>query len=349
MVEFISNYGLFLAKCLTVVASILIVFAVVAVMGNRGQRKHDGHIEIRNINEEYEDVQDAVKAVVLSEDALKAEEKAHKEKEKQEKKAKKKGETETETRSRVYVLDFDGDMKASEVDSMRREITAVLSMASANDEVVVRLESPGGMVHSYGLAASQLKRIRDREIPLTVCVDKVAASGGYMMACVADRIVGAPFAIFGSIGVLAQLPNFHRLLEKNDIDFEMMTAGEYKRTLTMFGKNTDKAREKFAEELEDTHSLFKEFVSEHRPVVDIEKVATGEVWFGQRALNENLIDSIATSDSYIVDKMADHDVYEVSYEKKQNLAEKMGFAMESAFERALTRAITLLGQSRWMS
>ena len=109
---------------------------------------------------------------------------------------------------------------------------------------------------AYGLAASQMQRIRDKKLKLTVCVDKVAASGGYMMAVVADKIIAAPFAVLGSIGVLAQVPNFHRLLKKHDVDFEMLTAGKYKRTLTMFGENTDKGREKFQEDIEDTHVLF---------------------------------------------------------------------------------------------
>ena len=176
-------------------------------------------------------------------------------------------------------------MKASAVSSLRQEITAILSLAEKQDEVLVRLESGGGMVHAYGLASSQLLRIRNQDIDLTVCVDKVAASGGYMMACVANKLLAAPFAVIGSIGVIAQIPNFHRLLKKNDIDFEMITAGEYKRTLTMFGENTEKGREKFAEDIEDVHVLFKDFVKEHRPALDVEAVATGEVWFGQRAID----------------------------------------------------------------
>ncbi len=174
--------------------------------------------------------------------------------------------------------------------------------------------------HSYGLASSQLERIRRRNIPLTICVDRVAASGGYMMACIANRLIAAPFALIGSIGVVAQIPNFHRLLKKNDVDYEVLTAGDYKRTLTMFGENTDKGREKFVEELEDTHSLFKEFVSEYRPQLDIEKVATGEVWFGRRALENQLIDQIETSDDYLFNLSEEADIYKVKYRPKQTLA-----------------------------
>ncbi|WP_315983159.1 protease SohB [Aliamphritea spongicola] len=221
------------------------------------------------------------------------------------------------------MIDFDGDIKASELEPMREEITAILTMATEKDEVVVRLESPGGMVHTYGLAASQLERIKRQGVPLTVCVDKVAASGGYMMACLADKIIAAPFAILGSIGVVAQLPNFHRLLKKYDVDYEVLTAGEYKRTMTVLGENTEKGREKFIEDLEDTHLLFKEFVGEFRPQVDLEKVATGEVWFGRRSLDVNLIDELQTSDEYLIAACQDADVFTVRYEYKKNLQERL--------------------------
>jgi serine protease SohB len=220
---------------------------------------------------------------------------------------------------------------------LREEITAILTLASSNDEVLLKLESPGGMVHSYGLASSQLDRLRKKNVPLTVCVDKVAASGGYMMACVADKILAAPFAIIGSIGVVAQIPNFNKLLKKHDVEFEMMTAGEHKRTLTMFGENTDKGREKFAEELEETHQLFKDYVSERRPQVDIDKIATGEIWFGSRALAMSLVDGIQTSDEYLVSRIEQADVFEIAYVVKKTLHQRLGLAAEESADRLLVR------------
>ncbi|TNF89662.1 MAG: protease SohB, partial [Gammaproteobacteria bacterium] len=238
---------------------------------------------------------------------------------------------------RVFVLDFDGNIRASAVAQLRREITAVLSMARENDEVLLRLESRGGMVHAYGLASSQLQRIRDHGISLTVCVDKVAASGGYMMACVANKVLAAPYAILGSIGVVAQLPNFNRLLKKHDIDFEMITAGEYKRTLTILGENTEKGREKFTEEIEDVHLLFKEFVSQHRPELEIERVATGESWFGQRALDLALVDELSTSDEYITRACEAADVFEVKYVEKKPLPQRLGIVLQDTVDGLLMR------------
>ncbi len=226
-------------------------------------------------------------------------------------------------------------MRASAVDNLRKEISAVLQVAEGNDEIVVRLESPGGMVHSYGLAASQLRRITSQGVHLTVCVDQVAASGGYMMACIAEKIMAAPFAVVGSIGVVAQIPNFHRLLKKNDIDIELLTAGEYKRTLTMFGQNTDSDRAKFQEELEDTHTLFKEFVRENRRGLDISKVATGEHWYGLRAMDLGLIDELMTSDEYLLRRSKDAEVFEVSWQIRRTLAERLGLATEGAMVRVL--------------
>ena len=230
----------------------------------------------------------------------------------------------------VYVLDFNGDVKASQVEKFREEISAVLEVASVKDEIVIRLESRGGVVHGYGLAASQLKRIRDRKIPLTVCVDKVAASGGYMMACIADKIISAPFAIVGSIGVLASVPNFHRFLKKNDIDYEELTAGEYKRTISLFGEITEKARDKHLKDIEDVHELFKTHVKEHRRSLDISKVSTGEYWFGLRAKNLNLVDELLSSDDYIGRRIKEgKKVYSVRLHVHKNLSEKIAEKMES--------------------
>ncbi len=312
--EFLFEYGLFLAKSVTVLAVILVVVIAVFSASQRQRDPEAGHIEVKNLNESLAQITHSLKSVVLNPEArkqdLKAEKKKSKEKQKNQKHAVKEGERE---RARMFVIDFKGDIQASEVNSLREEITAALSVAQEEDEVLVRLESPGGVVHGYGLAASQLQRVRSRGITLTVAVDKVAASGGYMMACIANRVLAAPFALLGSIGVVAQIPNFHRLLQKNDIDYEVLTAGEYKRTLTVFGENTDKAREKFVDDLEDVHALFKEFVKEHRPTVDIEEVATGEAWFGRRALEHRLVDELKTSDEYIIERCDEMDVFHIRY------------------------------------
>lgn len=342
--EFVYEYGLFLAQAVTLVAAILVVVGGLVAMGQKQKAdQHEGHIEIRNLNEKYKMIVDSIQGVVTDADVLKAEKKAQrkaeKRKAKEAKKERKKSDEEgaPARRKRLYVLAFDGDMKASATDHLREEISAVLPQIGEGDELLVKVESPGGLVHGYGLAASQLQRIRDAGAPLTIAVDKVAASGGYMMACVANRIIAAPFAVIGSIGVLAQLPNFHRLLKKNDIDFELFTAGEYKRTLTLFGENTEKGREKFTEELEDTHELFKEFVSANRPELDIAQVATGEVWYGQRAIDVGLVDEIKTSDSYLQEHLADWDIYEVKFIHKKNWQEKLGMATESALERTFLK------------
>ncbi|MFV5390279.1 protease SohB [Acinetobacter towneri] len=226
---------------------------------------------------------------------------------------------------KIYVLDFKGDTAASAVEQLREEITLILATAKAGrDRVVVRLESPGGMVHGYGLAAAQLVRLRDAGFHLTICVDKVAASGGYMMACIGSEIVSAPFAILGSIGVVAQVPNFNRLLKEKNIDFEMYTAGQYKRTVTMFGENTEEGKAKFEEELQQTHVLFKHFVEKYRPQLNVEKVATGEHWYGQDALDLNLVDKLQTSDEYLLSLLPQHDIYLIQTRKKPTLGEKLG-------------------------
>jgi serine protease SohB len=343
--EFLSQYGLFLIKSITIVVAILIVVAGLVAISSRQKREAEGHIEVTPLNKKFEEMADTIKSEILDHEALKKEHKEAKKKHKIEQK-KAKNEPAEERRKRIYVIDFNGDTKASEVEHLREEVTAILTVAEPRDEVLIKLESPGGMVHTYGLAASQLQRITKKDIPLTVAVDAVAASGGYMMACIGTKILAAPFAILGSIGVIAQLPNFHRLLKKHDVDFEMFTAGEYKRTVTMFGQNTDKGREKFVSDLEETHELFKQFVSDHRPQVNVAEVATGEIWYGSRALEQKLIDDIQTSDEYLLEQSKDCDVFEVTYAAKKSWQEKLGFAAEKGIENAVTRLLGRLQNER---
>ena len=343
--EFLTEYGLFLAKIVTFVVAALVVISVImsAAQKDRGDHEGEGELKIRKLNEKYEKLRETIQSRLMSDHQRKVFQKARKKAQKAEKKAAKAAKNTDEqddSRGRVYVLDFDGDIKASDTDPLRRAITAVLSIADPEkDEVVIRLESGGGLVHSYGLAAAQLDRIRSKGLRLTACVDKVAASGGYMMACVADRIVASPFAILGSIGVVAQLPNFHRFLKKNDVDFEVLTAGEHKRTMTIFGENTDKGRQKFLEDLEDTHGLFKEYVSERRPDLDIAAVANGDIWFGKRALEVKLIDEIKTSDEYLIEACDRADVVSVAYQRKRTLPEKLGLATSSALEHTVWKVL----------
>ncbi|KAB2924695.1 MAG: protease SohB [Candidatus Contendobacter sp.] len=322
MMEFFSEYGMFLAKAATIVVALLVVVGgVVALTRRSGELDHRGRLDIRHLNDDYDGMALALKAATLPKKALKQARKEQKARDKQHDKT---------ARRRMFVLNFHGDLRAGAVASLREEVTAVLTAAQPDDEVMVRLESAGGLVHAYGLAAAQLLRIRDRRVKLTVAVDKVAASGGYLMACVADRIIAAPFAILGSIGVIAQLPNFNRLLKKHDIDYEQFMAGEFKRTVTLFGENTDKGRHKFQEEIEITHTLFKDFVKSHRPQLDMDQVATGEYWYGTRALEHRLADELRTSDDYLLDASAGADLYEVTYTgKKPWLARLLTHANEA--------------------
>ncbi len=317
--EFITEYGMFLAKFLTVVIVFVIVAGGLFILFMRTRAAVEGHLDIKNLNQKYETMNLLLNSQILPKKEFKKSLKEHK----AEHKKREKQTVTDDKRKRIFVLDFKGDIKATDVASLREEITAVLTVVEEKDEVVVLIESSGGTVHGYGLAASQLKRIRDKGIQLTVAVDKIAASGGYMMACVANRIIAAPFAILGSIGVLAQMPNFYRLLKKHEIEFEQITAGEYNRTLTLFGENTDADREKLKEELEEAHQLFKDFILENRNKVEIAKIATGEHWYGKRALDLNLVDELRTSDDYLCAAATDADIYEIDYIRKKPLSEKI--------------------------
>jgi serine protease SohB len=320
--HFLANYGLFLLKVITIVLAILAVIVGIFAMAGKGKVKHKDKLEIKKLNDKYKNYKHTLQEATLDKHALKQSLKQENEEAKEHAK---------QIRKKMYVINFHGDIKASAVKNLREEITSILEIATPKDEVVINIESSGGMVHTYGLAASQLVRVRQKNIPLTVTIDKVAASGGYLMASVADKIIAAPFAIVGSIGVIAQLPNFHRWLNKNDIDFEQFMAGEYKRTVTIFGKNTDKGRQKLQEEIEEVHSLFKGFVTEYRPIIDIHQVATGKHWYGARALKLKLVDELITSDDYLMTASKNTDIYQVAYCIKKTLGEKLGFLTQSLF------------------
>lgn len=332
-VELLFQYGLFLAKIVTVVVAIAVIAVLIVNLTQRKRQR--GELRIINLSEQHKEMQEDLAVALLDGPQQKLWHKAQKKKLKLEAKAAKAkakhGEMASANKPRVWVIDFKGSMDAHEVASLREEITAVLTVATAQDQVVVRLESPGGVVHGYGLAASQLQRIREKKIPLTVAVDKVAASGGYMMACVANKIVAAPFAILGSIGVVAQIPNLNRFLKNKDIDVELHTAGQYKRTLTLLGENTEEGRQKFREELNETHLLFKDFVKEMRPTLDIDQVATGEHWYGSQAQEKGLVDEVGTSDELLLGLMDDRDVISVRYMQRKKMMDRFtGSAAESA-------------------
>ncbi len=339
MSEFLFDYGLFLAKTATVVAAVVFIIGAAAAASRK--ERDAGGLAVKSLNQRYRELADVLRKEVLPKRDFKALTKAAK----SERKARQKGAT--DDRRRVYVLDFHGDIKATAVASLRHEISAILEVAGEGDEVLLRLENYGGLVHEHGLAASQLVRLRERKIPLTVTVDKVAASGGYMMACVADRLVAAPFAVIGSIGVLAQVPNFYRLLDQHGVQVEQIKAGRFKRTVTMFGRNTEEDRAKLAEELEEVHVLFRELISSYRPELDVERVATGEHWYGRRALELGLVDELGTSDDCLLAALKDKDLYGVKWKGRKTITEKVVAAVEGSADAAVRGLVKAADESRF--
>lgn len=339
MSDFLFAYGLFAAKAISIV--IIILLAIAALLTLLASRTKDKEvIEIEKMNDKFDNLKSALEEELYTKEELKELNKQKKKQEKKEAKLLKKRSKQSidePIRNRLFVIRFDGDLHASDVYNLRESITAILTVARKEDEVLVILESAGGLVHTYGLAASQLYRIRERGIALTASVDLIAASGGYLMAAVAQKIIAAPFAVVGSIGVLAQIPNFHKLLKKHDIEIEQHTAGEYKTTLTMLGENTAKARAKFQEELEDTHKLFKRFVKQNRPELDIQKLATGEHWYGAEAIELKLVDEIMTSDDYLLSKSANSDIFEVNYIIQETLVDKISNAIHGVSAKVFNK------------
>ncbi len=324
MNDLAAQYALFLAEVATVVLAVIGLVAGLVVLSRRKAKDTD-QIQVTDVNRQLEAAGDRIQVAQLPKKARKVLQKQRKlERKAQQKRA--------EAGPCSYLLDFKGDIRASAFAALREEISAILQVAKAGDAVLLRLESGGGLVNRYGFAAAQLLRLRDAQLPLTVMVDTVAASGGYLMAAVADRIVASPFALIGSIGVIAQIPNFHRWLQARDIDWEQFTAGKFKRTVTLFGENTEAGRAKLREELEEIHALFRAFVQGRRAQLDMEKVATGEAWLGSKALELGLVDELATSDEIIRSACQRGRVLHVSFQRKLSLPERLRISAQSAWD-----------------
>ena len=339
--EFLTDYGIFLLKVITIALAITIPILII-IGSSKSKTTSKGSLVVKNLSKKYENMGSSIRSSLLNPKELK---KYNKEIQKKNKKDQKKPSKD----DAVYVLNFNGDIQASEVSKLKHEINAILLSDTKCKEVVIKVESGGGSAYAYGLCAAELKRLVDNKIKLTVCIDKVAASGGYLMSCVASKIIAAPWAIVGSIGVIAQLPNFHRLLKKNSIDFEMHTAGEFKRTLTTLGENTEDGRKKFKSELEDLHLIFKDFVKEQRPQVDTKVVATGEVWQGDKAIEVGLIDELGTSDDYLVGLSKKLKLYEIEYIEKKNLSERFAFSAQLLIEKSILKIYDIVNRDRFIS
>lgn len=317
--------GIFAGKILVLLTALVILILLIANIVIRSRHLKE-QIEVEDISKKYQGYADFLKLFTGNPKETKKELKKRR---KSEKKKKSK-----QSKKAVYVIDFEGDIRASQVDQLRDKISAALTVARpGTDEVLVRVNSPGGMVHTYGLAAAQLLRFRENNITTTISVDKIAASGGYLMACTGHKIIASPFAILGSIGVVAQVPNLHRLLKKHNIDYEEITAGDYKRTVSLLGEITEKGRQKFLEQIEGTHELFKEFVGTYRPQLDLTRVATGEHWYGKQALELGLVDDLISSDEYLFKMREEAQILKIDLHGKRKLSEKLADAMSLTIEK----------------
>jgi len=345
MAEWLAEMGTFLLQTTLIMAAAGLMLLI--VLRSKESNEQGLKLHVESLNDQRRARHRRLRVTTTAQGARKKLLKAFRQEEKARQKAARQGKSDDQTRQKVWVLDFHGDIKASQAEQFAQEVSAVIEIASADDEVIVRLESAGGLVHAYGLAAAQLDRLRQAGLSTTVCIDKVAASGGYMMACTANHIKAAPFAVIGSIGVVAQVPNIHRLLKRNDIDVELLTAGKYKRTLTVLGENTQEGREKFIDDLENTHRLFKNYVSQHRPEMDIDKLATGEIWYGSEALAQKLVDSVGTSEAYLVERIAEAQVYRVRLEPPKTISRKVGLAISAGVEHAMVKALGVIDAAGW--
>ena len=368
MNEFMEQYWSFYHAGVTIFLFAGLALIIKIVFFKRKRRKKEPHLKFKHWNRRFENDFERLEkelhvAPFLPKEANKLLMKAKKKEVKEEKRKDKENSVKTISTIReklkdglkseevlkqhsncVYVLTFIGSIMASEVEQLRDQISFLLQIAQPADEIVVRLTSPGGAVPQYGLASSQLERLKQAGLRCVVCVDTVAASGGYMMAAVADKIIAAPFAIIGSIGVVAGIPNFHRVLQKNEVDYHLFTAGKYKRTVTPFTEVTDEGKQKLQDDITAIHEAFKRLIKEGRPDVDIEEIATGEYWLASQAKEKGLVDEIMTSDDYLGSKLDDCEVVEITTETEQNRIEKLIEGGASLFRQWISSRIPGAGE-----
>jgi serine protease SohB len=308
MENILANYTIFFLKITTIIILLLLTLIMCLIII---KNKDNKYIKIKNINKKYI----TFKKLFLSEILKKTEKKQIIKNINEEEKI-------TKTKN-LFILNFNGDINASDINNLKDILSVIILNKKYVDEVLIKLTSNGGIVTNYGLAATQLKRLKNENINLTISIDTIAASGGYMMACVANKIIASHFSIIGSIGVLGIIPNINKILNKNNIEIEYHTSGKYKKTLSIIGENTEIGRKKFIESLENTHFLFKNFVKENRSQINIEEIATGEYWYGIDALKLNLIDKIQTSDEYIMENLNTTQIYEIKLNEKTNIKNKI--------------------------
>lgn len=319
--DYLYDISLFFLKSLIIVVGLLVVILIPMIQSQKRKAGKKKKLELENLKNRFKPY-------------IQEFHQAHMNKKKYKnylKQLKKKEPIESEKeKPNSFLISFTGDKMATQVESLRDEVSLILNIAKPEDEVILLLESPGGAVASYGLAASQLVRLRDR-LKLTICVDTVAASGGYLMASTGHQIISAPFALVGSIGVLFQTPNIHEFLKKRDISFEEITAGKYKRTITPFGKITEEKKQKLQEQIDLVYFQFKNFLKKYRENLDFEKVATGEVWLGAEALKLHLVDKIQCSDDYIMEALKTRNVYKIKLKEEKKLWEKFTKKISSKY------------------
>ena len=347
MNEFMEQYWSFYSAAVAIFLFAGFSLIIKLIFFKRKKKKKEPHLTFKHWNHrfanDFEQLEREIHAAnFLPKDAVKLLKKAKKKEDKNEKLKDKEKDIKTVNTIRekllngldskevlkehsncVYVLTFIGSIMASEVEQLREQISFLIQVAKPSDEIVIRITSPGGAVPQYGLASSQIERLKIAGLRCVVCVDTVAASGGYMMASVADKIIAAPFAIIGSIGVVAGIPNFYRVLQKNEIDYHLFTAGKYKRTVTPFSEVTDEGKQKLQDDITAIHEAFKRHIKDGRPGVDIEEISTGEYWLATQAKEKGLVDEIMTSDDYLCRKLDDYEIIEIKTEIEQNRLEKL--------------------------
>ncbi len=226
---------------------------------------------------------------------------------------------------RLAVLRFQGlrDLNASGDQRLSEAIDEVLVNRDHFEEAVVIIDSPGGTTHGYGHAYALLERLSASGLKVTACIDRIGASGGYLMALPADRILAGPFAIVGSVGVVAGIPNVKRLLEEKGVSYRLFVAGDKKRVVHFADDDGPEVREYMDEKLAGIHTQFLQAVEKHRgDRVKLDEVRSGDHWSAEESVEKGLglVDELQTSAEYLLER--NREVALVMIERRVDITER---------------------------
>ena len=195
--------------------------------------------------------------------------------------------------------------------------------------VALVINSPGGSPVQSSLIGSRIRRLAaEHDVPVYAFVEDVAASGGYWLACAADKIYLDESSIVGSIGVISASFGAHEFLNRQGFERRVYTAGKSKSMLDPFRPENPEDVERLKGSLEQIHEVFKTHVTSRRGgrLASDQDLFTGEIWLGQKAIDVGLADHIGHLVPTMKDMFGDKVKFRV-FGQRRSIAQRFGLSL----------------------